>query len=115
MNRPYCDDRLAARQQHDGPAGAVGFREDRQISEITWHVLIPPFMCFACLCSTSNSVAQKEGHHFLNLALKVLFHWTDHPFQTAYGEVLFSTANNFFAWDALALCQASFSSVSCRR
>ncbi len=32
------------RQHHDGPTGAVGFIEDREISEVTFHGLMPPFM-----------------------------------------------------------------------
>jgi len=32
------------RQHHDGPTGAVGFIEDHDISEVTFHMLMPPFM-----------------------------------------------------------------------
>jgi len=47
------------RQHHEGPAGAVGFIEDREISEVTFHVLIPPFMCMMSVldkeqCSTEG-------------------------------------------------------------
>src|SRR6266516_6245269 len=33
------------RQHDDGSASASGFIEDRQISQVTFHVLIPPFRC----------------------------------------------------------------------
>jgi hypothetical protein len=32
-------------------------------------MLIPPFVCLACLCSTRNSVVQKAGKNFSHLAL----------------------------------------------
>src|SRR5437763_2328174 len=32
-------------QHHDGPASAVGFIENREISQVTFHVLISPFIC----------------------------------------------------------------------
>ena len=39
-------------------------------------------------CSTRNSVAQKEGQNFSDLALKFLFNWTGHtsPYHVGAGQ-----------------------------
>src|SRR5260370_42478160 len=46
FHEPFHDAVIAwpSRQHHDGPTGAVDFIEDREVSEVTFHMLISPFM-----------------------------------------------------------------------
>src|SRR5258708_22066072 len=48
------------RQHHDGPTGAVGFIEDRDISEVTFHMLIPPFVHAHTSSPSARAGSQSE-------------------------------------------------------
>src|SRR5260370_23809684 len=61
FHEPFHDAVIAwpSRQHHDGPTSAIGFIEDRDISEVTFHLLIPPFMRLSIRSGRSASVLDK--------------------------------------------------------